>query len=1017
MDTEQQVRLNFLEEAEDYLDRIESVLLNLSRTGAAPEAMDVALRAAHSLKGGAATMGFKPMSQIAHRLEDFLKILRVRPEHKVVSPEVETLLLQGLDCLRKVGDMHRQGTEINEVWLSNQTQPIFSGLMSQLGELTAADEDALLVQDGGKETALLVFEGGVDSVMEHLQAQLDTLSGDALSQEVAIAAEQLAEYGRMVQISPFVEVCQTVRQQLGAVSESQIQSYARRVFELWQRASAMVLLEQTEQLDGLRDLMGEGGIAVSNAQPTATNPDISPDFNAGDFAEIEAAFEQFEPEGLDELVDLAEFPAQELAAAATNEGVAELTEDIAADEVEVQEEGEKLSPHLAVPPGQHQALMYQPAVSNSSTDPASSTLRIPVEQLRQANSLFGKLVLERNAINLRLKQAIGLARSIGQRLHKLEKSNTQLRKWEDRAMLEGALPKKRELPLPTPSPRIATEMEPDSQNLATRTNNTTSLFDVLEMDRYSDLHLLCQTQMENIQQLKEVSADIDLVLREMAQFSTELNQTTRTLQQSVTRMQMCPFADVVKRFPRTIRDLSRHYNKPVNLVLEGEETPIDRAILNSLSDPLMHLIRNAFDHGIESSEERINTGKSSFGTIAISAANRGKTTAITVKDDGRGIDLETIRVRALQMGLPETELKQSSDSELLELIFEPGFSTAGNVTELSGRGIGMDVVRSNVAAVRGSIRIDSQPGQGTSFTIEVPLMISVLRVVLLETGGMVFAVPAQTVRKVVHLHAETLRQLEGREQILLDKSIIPLIRLDRNLQFPHSGKPIAMEGTPKVNRPTAVIFHQLESLGGLHIQRIWREEEVSTMTVNSPVKLPPGFGSATILGDGRVIPLIDPAQLLPWVIQNPFGLSKANSVTPATPSYEKSDIQTNTILIVDDSITVRSFLATTLEKAGYRVEQAKNGQEALDMLLGGLSISAVISDIEMPRLNGYGLLFELRSRPEFEHLPITILTSRSGEKHRKLATRLGASAYLSKPYTERELLETIAGLLGNACAL
>ena len=977
------------------------------------------------------------MSQIAHRLEDFFKILRVRPEYKVVSPEIETLLLRGLDCLRQVRDRHRQGPAIDDAWLSDLTHPIFTGLVERLGELTAADEDALLVQDEGSESALLVFEGGVESVIEQLKAQVGVLAPDALCTEVAIAAEQLAEYGRMAKIDPFVMLCQTVRHQVGAVPESQIRSYSWRVIELWERANAMVLLGQTAKLSGLQDLVSQDGFAVSAADLTDISIGGSQDFNTADFDEIEAAFERLKPGALDDAIEL-----EEIEAAFNDLELVELAENAAANEVEnlqatlgileSEDVAEQLlaervsSPNVlvnakgAIPEISHllpqtadliaQEIEFQTSTGGPAptANTSNTSVRIPIDQLRRTSTLFGKLILERNAVNLRLKQVLGITALMKERLYQLEQSNTQLRKWYDLAAVQGAIADNLDLQPPTSYPQLSQGMVADSKTIAAGNNRVPTLFDALEMDRYSDLHLLSQTQMESIVQLKEVAADIDLVLREMAQSATELTRTSLSLQTSVTRMQMRPFADLVKRFPRTIRDLSRQYNKPVNLKLNGETTPIDRAVLDSLSDPLVHLIRNAFDHGIESAEERVNAGKPPTGTIAISAINRSKTTAITVRDDGRGIDLEAIRARARQMGLPEEDLNQSSDSELLELLFEPGFSTASNVTELSGRGVGMDVVRSNVDAVRGSIRIESQPGQGTSITIEVPLMMSVLRVMLLETAGMVFAVPAQTVRTMVHLQADTVRQTDGREQLLWNDSIIPLIRLDRNLQFPKRRKPFAMEGIPKVNRPTAAIFHQLESLGGLHIQRIWGEQEVATTAVNSPVNLPPGFESATILGDGRVIPLIDPVQLLQWVIQNPTSHSPSNNDVPVQPTHLVNGAQPQSILIVDDSINVRRFLAVTLEKSGYQVHQAKDGQEALDMLLRGLSVSAVISDIEMPRLDGYALLSELRSRAEFEHLPITMLTSRASEKHRKLAMKLGASAYLSKPYTEHELLQTIA---------
>ena len=1081
MNTEQEVRLNFLEEAEDYLDRIESVLLNLSTNGAEPQSIDTALRAAHSIKGGAATMGFEPMSRIAHRLEDFFKILRVRPEFKTeVSSDVETLLLQGLDSMRQVRDLHRQGSPIDEDWYNSQTQPIFTALVEHLGELKPEDENALLIQEEGDESALLIFEGAVEAILEEFSSNLNTLPAASLHEELEVTAVQLAELGRMANIESFVDLATAVQQQLPTLSGGDLKSFARRAVELWERAHAMVLLGQTEKLSGLQGLVEE---ATEAALATPT-PDFesqpAPDFDSVDFAvgdldlsgldlsamelpdipfpdavNMDTALEQLDPSGivLPEAVNLDEIkavssqletetPAEafehlDLDAVAsqmrqassldanlnididaftdiTQVDLAEveppdltsLLEDMPIEEevfVSVGEAVEEQPPLTSTAP---QLEKQSEIASTQAAEPLNSTVRIPVNQLRQLNNLFGKLILERNTINSQLERVLEVAALMKERLNQLEQSNGQLRKWYDRASMEGVL-----------SGHSAAQSTVDASALVigngierqSRTSGQT-LFDSLEMDRYTDLHLLSQDQMETIVQLQEVAADIDLGLREMTQSSTELNQTTRSLQGNVMRMQMRPFSEVVKRFPRLIRDLSRQYGKPVNLQLDGEATLIDRSILNSLTDPLTHLIRNAFDHGIESAEARAAAGKPATGVISVHAANRGNTTAITISDDGGGINLDAIRARARKIGVPDEHLNQCSEREILDLIFESGFSTAKQVTELSGRGVGMDVVKTNITAMRGEISIDTQPGQGTTFTINVPFMMSVLRVMLLEAAGMVFAVPAESVQFVEQLEDGSIGEQDGREEISVGERTIPLIRLERKLRFPRHTKLLSMDGTPKVNRPTAVIFHQHESLGGLYIQRIWGEQEVATSTIQTPVGLPPGFGSSTILGDGRVVPLIDPIQLLQWLSEESDSAAELGEQSAQVPN-PSNETTTESILIVDDSINVRRYLAMTLEKSGYQVEQAKDGQEALDMLVSGLSVSAVISDIEMPRLDGYGLLSELRSRTDFENLPISMLTSRSSEKHRKLAMKLGASAYLSKPYTEQELLSTVESLL------
>ena len=304
-------------------------------------------------------------------------------------------------------------------------------------------------------------------------------------------------------------------------------------------------------------------------------------------------------------------------------------------------------------------------VSPASANSVGKMVRVPLEQLKQFNNLFEKLILERNTINLHLKQTQNLTVLMRQRMQQIEQSNTQLKKWYDRASLEGIVTTTKESSFTQSSPSLPSRKEQ---------------FDVLEMDRYTELHLVCQEQIETIVQLEEVSTDIELGLQEINQAVQSLNQTTKLLQGNVTRTQMVPFAEVTKRFPRVLRELSIQFGKQVNLKIIGENTLIDRSIIETLGDPLLHLLRNAFDHGIEPPEARVATGKSPEGTITLQALNKGMQTVITLRDDGGGIRSDKIRARLRSLGI--TDEYKMSDTEVLDFIFEPGFSTAEQVTEL-----------------------------------------------------------------------------------------------------------------------------------------------------------------------------------------------------------------------------------------------------------------------------------------------------------------------------------------------
>jgi two-component system, chemotaxis family, sensor histidine kinase and response regulator PixL len=1008
MDTEQQLRLHFLDEAEDCLDRMESIVLGLSAMIAEPQQLDQALRAAHSVKGGAAMMGFTPLSQVAHHMEDYLKILRVRYATTLIETDVETLLLQGIDCLRQVSNLHRQAEPVTESWLSQQADPIFAHLRDRLGDLQSEDEDALLADNDTIDPALFLFENGVEASLHRLESQINHLKGQQLRQELAATADELAEFGRMAQLNAFVQLCLGVQSQIQEAPPEHVDVLVPQALATWRRSHALVQLGRVDELpsvlDGAEVDQPSSAVAIPDWDDGTMldldaiagfdlNLDISLDADLGAVemsdSEIPAFADVESPAEFDGILNDLDMDALALDAAELQAAFSAADDDHPAQVTSVVEAP---APIASVTPASPQS-----APKKDVSRPAiARTVRVPVEHLQKTNTLLGDLILERNAINLRLEQMQMVTTLFAERMRRLEQSNLELRQWYDQASLDGIVPT---------SGSSATGSGPSSRP-------SSEAFDALEMDRYTDLHLISQAQIETIVQLQEAGADITLGLREMAQSVRELNQTSRVLQRNVVRTQMLPFADVVKRFPRVVRDLSLQYGKQVSLKLDGEATLIDRSMLEALADPLTHLLRNAFDHGIESPDVRLAAQKPAEGTITLQAAHRGGQTVITIRDDGKGIDLEKIRQRLRQMGLPDSQIDAMSPAELLNWIFEPGFSTASQVTELSGRGVGMDIVRTNLRDIRGDIHVDTQLGVGTTFTLRIPFALSILRVMLLERAGIVFAVSTDTIQEVLQLQPGAVMTREGGDYLTWQARSIPLLRIEQELTFRRVCKRFELPGTPKINQTTALLVGEGSQVRGFYLDRVWGEQEVAIRPISSPIPLPPGFGQSVILGDGRVLPLIDPISLAESIeADQSVSQRQAQALAVDLPPIASTDHQVTTILVVDDSINVRRYLALTLEKAGYQVEQAKDGQDAVEKLIGGINVQAVICDIEMPRLDGYGVLSALRSKPAFHTLPIAMLTSRSSEKHRKLAMNLGASAYFSKPYTEQELLQSIKQLI------
>ena len=1041
MDTEQQIRLNFLDEAEEYLDRMESSLIGFADNEIDAQTVDLVLRAAHSIKGGAAMMGFEILSRVAHRLEDFFKILRVRYASKRVETEVETLLLQGVDCLRNVSELNRQGIEIVESEISDRTQPIFERLRSYLGDLEVADENALLSQDEDMDPAILIFEEGVDGVLDRFENKLSELGIQEIAAELSATAQELIGFGHMADLDPFVELCESIQHHATALSKSaEIETLSDKALKVWRRSHALVLRGSIDKLPSYLE-----GYQSDRFPPNTAQNEFDPStiYNL-ELSGLQSAFdtdrelEEFDPSTIDNLElsglqsafdtdrELEEFDPSTIDSLELSGLQSAFDTDQELEEfdpstidslelsgfqstVDTDQESEEFDPStidsLELSELQSAFEIEEDEYATTiQTNPVSSTVpstpeqkiavevekmvRVPISQLKQFNTLFEQLVLNRNSINLRLQQLQNVVTLMSSRMSQMESSNVKLRQWYDKASVEGLL----------------NEKDLSSPTSVSLTNNKRD-FDNLEMDRYSDIHLICQEQIETIVQLQEVATDIELGVGEIHQSVRDLHYTTKSMQGNVTRTQMLPFADAVKRLPRTIRNLNLQFNKKVKLNITGEKTLLDRSVIEALADPLMHLLRNSFDHGIEDSQTRIAAGKPESGTITIQAKNQGTYSVITLQDDGGGIDLDKIRDRVCQMGFSPAEAAQIPETELLNFIFEPGFSTAQQVTELSGRGVGMDVVRTNLQEVRGDVRVNTKQGEGTTFTLRIPFSLSILRVAVIEQRGIVFAIPANSIRELIPVELKSTSSQENIAMMQWNEQDIPLIEVEKIMTYTRSQSALSLTGKPTIDSPMTLVVGDKQSSAGLKISRFWNEQESTIRAIDSPVPLLPGIISSVVFGDGKVIPLIDPILLIENYLSNLSEFDKLiKTTTKKTPTA-------TTILIVDDSINVRRYLSLTLEKAGYLVEQARDGREAVNRLLGGLAVNAVICDVEMPQLDGYGVLEEIKARPEFADLPIAMLTSRSNEKHRKLAMNLGAVAYFSKPYNEQQLLDTLAQII------
>jgi chemosensory pili system protein ChpA (sensor histidine kinase/response regulator) len=934
-DKELEIQMQFLEEATDYLNVLETILLEIDiGKWIDLEKINAALRAAHSIKGGAAMMGFKVLSDLAHRLEDAFKVLKTRKNSLEIDTQLQSLLLSSVDWLRQIVELHSQGNALDKQWLDTFCYPVFDELHDRLGDPPQEDISTMLSPEEGQDIIPLLFESEVEECLQRLESLLNDSNQPGLQEEVAIMAAELGGLGEMLQLPAFTQLCESITQQLETAPQ-RYQEIAQLALQAWRRSQALVLTNQRESLP-------------QEIHLTAINQD---EYVVDDVASVAV---EFPPE-----INTVEFPEEN----------ATLIQDHPQTDYKLTERKSEIH---------HKD--------------QENTVRVPSKQLEEINDLFGEIIIQRNGLYVQLERLRKLASSLNHKVQLLDQENQELRSTYQKIINQNGL------------------------NVAENGNNG------LTIERYQKLNLLSQDVTETIVQVAEISTDIQLSVDDTDQITRKLNKTSKQLQRKLTHVRMRPLSDLVERFPRAIRDLNVEYGKNVQLKVEGGNTLIERSILEALNEPLMHLLRNAFDHGIEDPATRRAQGKPEQGLIEITAYQKSDRTIITMRDDGRGISLKKIRQKALAMGMDTILLANASDDELVSLIFEPGFTTSEKVTALSGRGVGMDVVRNNLKLVRGDVKVETQPGIGTKFTLSVPFTLSVARVLLVESDRLLLAFPTDVIAEIFLLPENQLTVIEGNTFLNWQENLLPLVRLGRYFQFNCSRYDnIELEKVPAINASSVLIIKNENQPIAIQVDKCWGEQEVAMRQVEGNIPLPAGFSNCTILGDGRVVPLINSNEILSWVKTNqlPYRISQTSSTKLKTPflkplKEEKpvtSSYQKGLILIVDDSINVRRYLALTLEKGGYQVEQAKDGLDAWEKLQNGLKVQAVICDIEMPRLDGYTFLERVNSHTDFKHIPVAMLTSRSSSKHRQLAMHLGARAYFSKPYNEQELLKTVEEMI------
>ena len=534
-------------------------------------------------------------------------------------------------------------------------------------------------------------------------------------------------------------------------------------------------------------------------------------------------------------------------------------------------------------------------------------------------------------------------------------------------------------------------------------------FDPLEFDRYTRLQELTRLLAESVEDVAMVQSNMLKGLQMADQDLTSQSRLTRDLQQQLMRVRLVPFSNVAERLYRVARQTAKELDKRVNLEIRGGTTEIDRGVLERMSGPFEHLVRNAIVHGLEMPAQRAAGGKREVGELEIEVRQEGNEIIVVFSDDGTGLALDRIRARGVERGLIGRH-QVVSDRELMELVFAPGFSTATEVTELAGRGVGMDVVRSELSSFGGRIAVASEAGKGTRFTLYLPLTLAVTQVVLASIGGRRYAIPAGMVEQVRRYKPTQILPALAEGQVTLapigDVVLRPLAQLLGEEIVPHLAKQ-----TP------VVLLRSGDDRLAIAVDEISTNQEVVVKNVGQQIARLAGILGATILGNGEIVLIINPVQLIARAPEpHPSYTAPEAASDEARRARERLEAASSgadapaVVMVVDDSLTVRRVTQRLLERNGYEVLMAKDGVDALRQLQDTRP-DIMLVDIEMPRMDGFDLTRNIRSGSSTREIPIIMITSRTAEKHRSLAFEIGVNEYLGKPYQEEELLGHIKRLL------
>ena len=965
----------FAPEADEYLQTLEVLTNRLKENPGDAETIQSLYRTAHTLKGSAHTIGFKVIGDVAHPVEACM--IAVRDGKIPLSSALLSTIGEAVGVIRLL--MKRDDGKLEQL---RQDVPGLTQTLQQIQEgqpvgVPAAPAAAMAPEPPTAQVATAVLEPPPDTGSSTTMAAEPSLTDEYIMPQLdpevlSYFAPEAQEYLESLE-------AQLLRLEKEPQNPDLINQLFRTAHTLKGSAYTVGFQSIGDLTHYIEDFMGavrEGRVKV---QPGHTDVLLRS-------VDVVRLLMRRDP-------TLTATVRQRFAAAM--KGLKQLEQTSTAVETVVKTAPVQPVPEPTIIEEKNQQEADQPKAKEAVSEDRE-VIRVSRDRLERLLNLVGELVIGRG----RLEQRLSVLEQLSQQVLACRvRLIDSVRSFEE----------KHTFTLPT-----STGPGADQGKGAASAAMFQGLSDFgsLEFDKYDDFNILARRISEVTADISESMTQLSSSIRRSHEDMSQLQQLTLGMRDEIARARMVPIGTPFTRFRRATREMARATGKEVTLVTSGEHTEVDTGVVERLVDPLVHLVRNAVYHGIEPAALRVSKGKPAAGTIYLHASHRGNAVLIEVEDDGAGLDIERIRAKAVERGLVRSDVaKNMPDAEAIKFIFLPGFSTAEQVGDQAGRGVGMDVVKRVIESMNGHIDVESVRGVGTKFTLHLPLTLLIATALMVRCGEERYGIPLPSVREVTMLTSGSLQHMGERSMLHVGEEAIDVQPLQQLMYRNGSAR-------VEIGRPVVIVRTGTGPIG-LAVDELLGRQEIVIKPIGSLKSLErSSFGGATIDPEGRVVLVLDPARLVsggekaaaPLEASNDSAIGISTDTpfeeAPAQPAVEQK------ILLIDDSLSIRKFVGRMLETAGYEVDTAVDGEEGLRKA-SAKNYRLILTDLEMPKLNGYEVIQALRSRSQTQQTPIIVMTTRAGDKHRQMALNVGASSYIAKPVEERALIQELERWIGQ----